>query len=329
MEVSCLLTFAMHPRQSYCMISREREQTYSAGGEIIHLRKQKKLKLKIITMKTNSSIIRSSALALLLPAMLIFFSVRSFAQDAPKGKQKVTIHIQKDINGKKTEIDTTFDASADFDVDAWISDRDEFSSMPKHMEKMEREFKIDIPEMGEEGMPKTIIVNGDTIFLGENGENLNMFLKGMPGLGAMGGEGFFNQDAITEGHNCPVVPGMPECFHGDMKMVMPFLGMGMESLQQLIPFDNLEKVVVKKRKHGGKVVIKFKDDEDRAPRRKEHQKVIYLNDEMGQQPGSCKKVVIVKSDDNKNAKEINTEVQTTQDGDKQVIIIRKGENEGK
>lgn len=281
-------------------------------------------------MKTKSSIIGFSPLALLLPALLIIFGIRSFAQDAPKGKQKVTIHILKDVNGQKTELDTTFDASADFDVDAWIAERDEMSPKHKHMEQMEREFKIDIPEMGEGGMPKTIIVNGDTIFLGENGENLSMFLNGMPGLGAMGGEGLFNLEALPDGHNCPAAPGMPECCpHGNMKMVMPFLGMGMEGLQQLMPFDNLEKVVVKKRRHGGKLVIKFKEDEDGARRHMEHQKVIYLNDEMSQQPGNRKKVVIVKSDDDKNAKEINTEIQTTQEGDKQVIIIRKGEGEGK
>lgn len=106
-------------------------------------------------MKTKSSIIGFSPLALLLPALLIIFGIRSFAQDAPKGKQKVTIHILKDVNGQKTELDTTFDASADFDVDAWIAERDEMSPKHKHMEQMEREFKIDIPEMGEGGMPKT------------------------------------------------------------------------------------------------------------------------------------------------------------------------------
>lgn len=70
-----------------------------------------------------------------------------------------------------------------------------------------------------------------------------MFLNGMPGLGAMGGEGLFNLEALPDGHNCPAAPGMPECCpHGNMKMVMPFLGMGMA-----YPCSNLCPLITLKR----------------------------------------------------------------------------------
>jgi hypothetical protein len=278
-------------------------------------------------MKTMSFQSRS---LLLIPVILIFFAISSQAQNKPGAekttKQKYSIHIVKDVNGERTEIDTTFESNADFDVDAWIGKHDFKNEMDGKKREMEKKYTITIPDFASDSQqsnPDTIIMNEDTIIMNTQFEHI--FGEG-PEQGEMGREGFFNKH--FEFPECPAHSEMPECCpsHGFPGMgMMPFHGLSMFGLENLMPLGKLDQIVIKKKRHGKKIIITFEDDDENIVIRPGKYNHKYFNDaeHSNMKHSKAKRIVIEKEIAPGADVEEGSNVERYNDGNKEVIIIRK------
>lgn len=281
-------------------------------------------------MKTNLLRFKTRRMPFLLIIVLLLLSVSLNAQNKvskeKSGKQKYSIHILKDVNGEKTIIDTTFESSDDFDVNAWVDKHDAEMEMDKKLQNMEKEINVTIPnfsDMDMKSIPDTIIVNGDTIIVNTQ---LKKIFENNPDLGKMGMENFFNQNI-----EAPESPkhGMPQCcplsgMHG-MDRMMPFNGMNFPGLEKMLPFGNLERIVIKKKRHGKKIIINFEDnDDDIVIRPGMHRQEYYYNNDRSENRHSRDKKIIIEKEINPGSNdEEGSNVEHYKDGNKEVIIIHK------
>jgi hypothetical protein len=270
---------------------------------------------------------------LLITGMLMLFSSYSQAQEKndneKTGKQKVSIHIIKEVDGVKTVIDTSFTAEKEFDVQQWMEENNIENDPEAKSRKIEREINISIPEIAEgfEGsFPDTIIVNGDSIFLGMDGDKLKLMMEDLPDMAEMNIDKFIEEEGKEPLHfefhempeNCPHFrfeghPGFP-----------PMHQFMIPELEGLMDIGNLDNIVIKKKRHGKKVIISFKDE-----KRKECPHHTYQFNEENhviKAPKHEQKKVVIRHDKNKEVDE-NSSIQRIQDGDKEVIIIRKNNKE--
>jgi len=263
---------------------------------------------------------------MLIPLVLLFIAGSANAQLKP-GKQKYSIHIVKDVNGERTEIDTTFESEADFDVDAWVEKHDLINEMDGDKRKMEKEYTITIPGFSSDdmnSMPDTIIMNGDTIIMDTQIEQI---FKGIPEHGEMGSENFFNKH--FEIPECPAHSDMPGCCpsHGSQGMgIMPFNGFGIPGLENIIPFGNLDQIVIKNKRHGKKVIITFEDQDDDniVIRPGKHNYPYYHDGSHSKMNHSKEKRIIVEKEIAPGDEvEEGSKVERYKEGNKEVIIIHK------
>jgi hypothetical protein len=281
-------------------------------------------------MKTNFVQIKKARILFLITVVMLFFAGNLGAQNKASkeksGKQKYSIHILKEVNGEKTTIDTTFESSDDFDVNAWVDKHNAEMDMDENLKKMEKEFKVTIPNFSDEdmkSMPDTIIVNGDTIVVNTQ---LKKILEDNPDLGKLGMENFFNQKI-----EAPSSPkhGMPPCcpFPGmnGMDQMMPFNGLNFPGLEKLLPLGNLEQIVIKKKRHGKKIIINFEDNDDDIVIRPgmHRQEYLYNDDRSENKHSRNKRIIIEKEITPENNAEEGSNVEHYKDGNKEVIIIHK------
>ena len=264
----------------------------------------------------------------LITGMLILLGSYSQAQEKndneKTGKQKVSIHIIKEVDGVKTIIDTSLTVEKDFDVHQWMEENDMENDTKAQSRKIEREINITIPEIAEgfEGsFPDTMIVNGDTIFLGMEGEKLKLMMEDLPDMAEMNIDKFIEGEGREPLHfefhempeNCPHFR-----FEGQTGFppMHQFMIPGLEGLMDL---GNLDNIVIKKKRHGKKIIISFKDDVRKDCPHHSYQ----FNEEnhVMKAPKHEQKKVVIRHN-NKEVDE-NSSVQRIQDGDKEVIIIRK------
>ncbi|MBK7171983.1 MAG: hypothetical protein IPH84_01840 [Bacteroidales bacterium] len=170
-----------------------------------------------------------------------------------------------------------------------------------------------------------MIINGDTIFLGINGQELKMMFHDFPELEDLNIQEYMDQS--MKDIRTPEFPGSPDCPHFRFEGHPPFPPLhqymipGLECLKDLGALDN---IVIKKKRHGKKIIISFEDRENEWPERHGNNYHYYYNDDNHAQwtPKHEEKKVIIKKRDLKDVDE-NSEVERIKDGDKEIIIIRK------
>ena len=285
-------------------------------------------------MKTTSFQLKMLRSLLLIPVLMFFIAGNANAQEHQSkentGKQKYSIHIVKEVNGEKTEIDTTFESKDDFDVDAWVEKHNMGNERQEKMKKIEKELTVTIPQISEDAMksmPDTIIVNGDTVIVNTR---IEKNIMENPEPGEMDDEEF--SDKQMEERQFPEHGNRPEgCHHEEfpgMERMMPYRGFNFPGLENLLPFGNLDQIVIKKKKHGKKVIITFVDNDN------DNENIIIrpgMNDPMyynhhGQSqmnPSKGKRVVIKKEITPGDDVQEGDKVERYKDGDKEVIIIHR------
>jgi len=246
----------------------------------------------------------------------------AMAQDvkAPsaRGKQKVTIHITREEDGKTIVTDTSFTVDNDFDVPAWIDEQD-FGGFEQGEKQARMKHRVIIPHNLKEPLHinmDTIIMNGDTMLFGMNEEDIRIMIPDLPEL-----EGLELDKEIQEALRdirIPEIPEIPEipgcCPHSGHFRSIPYPEFVIPGLEGWMPFGRPDEIEVRKSRNGKKVTIRFKDrDEDHAER-------IYFHHEMPV-PEHRKKVVIRKDISNEENQE--TVVERRKEGDKEIIIIKK------
>lgn len=273
-------------------------------------------------MKTTAFPSVLSRMLFLISLAVLVIGTTAMAQDnkAPsgKGKQKVTIHITREEDGKTIVTDTSFTVNDEFDVPAWIDEQDFAGFEPGDGHK-KMKHKIIIPHGFSGPMHMnmdTIIMNGDTMLFGINEKDIRMMIPDLPEL-----EGLELEKEIQDALRGIEMPEMPEipgyCPHAGFHHPIPFHNFTIPGLEGLMPFGNLEEIEVKKSRNGKKVTIRFKDREnDQASGYHYH-----FNDAM---PEHEKKVIIRK--DINRYQDQETEIERKTDGDKEIIIIRKKGN---
>jgi hypothetical protein len=211
-------------------------------------------KIKNHTMKNKSSF-HFTWLTFSFLAGMLLLSGYGFAQDKagsqPKEKKTITIHVTKEDDGKITVIDTTVVTDTDFDADAFLLEKGvgvEKSEKGKQIEK-----KIVIVNPSSKSNPYTEDAEGsvDTVMMGDGQIIILRNKHEDQDLESLNKDMDFNFD-------------MPEGFghfHGPMFEQM-LKGMMKEyGLDDFMPFGEMEKVVVKKKRGGKKVIITFGDCE--------------------------------------------------------------------
>lgn len=275
----------------------------------------------------------------LLPLMMIAaissaYTLSAQENDTPARDKKsiVTIRIMKDINGETVKYDTTFEAGSDFDVDAFLAEKERFINGGQSKSARDFEFfDFEIPEtvFASPNFPDSI--RFDTVikrFKFDDEYTLRDF-PGHPGIR-------WNQmpDVPECRRSCPYIekhrPGnrMPGCcphFSPDLPegFIMPELpGINFE------PFswnNKPEKIIIHKKKHGGKVVITF-DNDDESECIKNEDVIIYRNDGRRPHNNSERRQYRQQNSDSNKEIEVEVKVDDTDDpgkGGKKVIIIEK------
>ncbi|NVO19813.1 MAG: hypothetical protein HXX13_08935 [Bacteroidetes bacterium] len=284
-------------------------------------------------MKTKRINFKSNRVLFLLCLSMLFFTGFSYAQNKGKKEdtptQKYSIHIVKEVNGVKTTIDTTFESPDNFDVDAWVERQNnnqdlesEKKDMDHKMKDFEKQITVTIPNFsGDEknGIPDTIYINNDTVVINAQ---LQEMLENHPEWKDFGNSGFFDKHnempspKHSEKPSCCPMPGCP-----GMNGMNPFEGFGIQGLEKLLPLGNLEQIVIKKKRHGKKIIINFEDNDDdiiiRPGRRGESYEYNFNSDEPSPRHSKGKKVII-ESDRRQDSR-----IESSDDGNKKVIIIHK------
>jgi hypothetical protein len=282
-------------------------------------------------MKTSNFQIKIALSFILMPLILILIAGSAAGQNTNNkekpGKQKYSIHILKDVNGEKTEIDTTFETTGDFDVEAWMENHDMGNDRDEDTKEMEKEVTVTIPHMSGTDMksiPDTIIINGDTVVVNTMIEKM---LKENPNLAELGMENFFNKHAEAPSPNeGNVQEGCPFSNHHDMSKMMPFSGFSFPELENFMPLGNLDQIVIKKKRHGKKIIISFEenDDDNIVIRHGTNDHAFYYNDNHSKRNHSKEKKVIIRKEvaPGTDAKD-GSRVEHYFDGNKELIIIHE------
>jgi len=237
----------------------------------------------------------------------LLFSVTGFSQEKPDEQKSVnrtiTVHVTRESDGKNIVIDTTIINSDDFDADAFLIEKGIDTEMhDKNHQVKEIIVCSDIDKNSKHSLhglnePDTIISGNDTIIM------LSKFIEA-PGSPS------YHHGMSTPGFH----PG-PEMFS---QMEGPQVEAIIEGLARscglgdVMPFGEMKKMVVKKKRHGKKIIISFEDrDEDCCKHNAcEHKKeCVILYNNRGECPKPCNEErVIMKGDP-----------------EKKVIIIKNGE----
>lgn len=232
---------------------------------------------------------------------------------APDAKKTITIHVVKEVDGKKIVIDTTMVTSSDFDADSFLHEKGITDEVPAAGEK--RDEHIIIRQKGdtdlawenpEDKMPDTIKFDGDRIIVlrDTKGNKMHDRRHEMP----------FPDDFNFQ-HEFP--PMHPRQYSAMMDEMLQSFG-----LEDVAPFGEMKQVVVKKKRNGKKVIITFEDREGRKERKgegnkKEERVIIYNNGEQGMIPGNEERVII---EGNPGEKTVITKHVVTDGNQKRIIV---------
>ena len=220
----------------------------------------------LIDIKSVFSAALAFCVALLLPG---FGLAQETENPAPKEKSVITIHISKDVNGETVKYDTTFEAGNDFDVDAFL-DKKELRDLPHDAGPGEMSGIPDFewPRFEDHFSFFPDSVEFDTLVQRLHRSYGDIMKKFPAQPGSRWNYDFEYPGDEQEGSPTPGNHGnkniAPQCCpYGNLRlpdiMPQPFPG------QELAPYignSRPDKVIIHKKRHGKKVVIKFEDDDD-------------------------------------------------------------------
>jgi hypothetical protein len=266
-------------------------------------------------MKTKST--HNLFLISFVSAGLLLFNTSILAQQPDKqsgGKKTITIHVTKEDNGGTTTIDTTIITEGDFDADAFLKDKGVMDEFPENGRQIRKNIIMRHPDVQHFGgnnfevnTPDTIMIDKDTVII------------------------------INENFDMPTPPPFPDMpFRPEFKNQQGFSPMGrprpdqmMEGfaralgLEDFMPFGDLEKIIVKKKHHGKKVIISFEDRDEACGERdhrrnREEREIIYNNEDQGMVPQNEERVIVKGEPGRKII--INKNIETN--GDEKTITIK-------
>lgn len=240
-------------------------------------------------MKTKST--HNLFLITFISAGLLQFNSGAFAQQPDKqsgGKKTITIHVTKEDNGSTTTIDTTIITEGEFDTDAFLKEKGVMDDLPDNGRQSRKNIIMRHPGTQQFGgnnfevnTPDTIMIDKDTIII----LNKNFDMPAPPPF--------------------PDMPFRPELENrqGFQRMERPCPDQMMEGFARLfgfedfMPFGDLEKIIVKKKHHGKKVIISFEDRDEvcceRGHRKnREEREIIYNNEDQGMAPQNEERVIV-------------------------------------
>jgi hypothetical protein len=203
----------------------------------------------------NKSNFHFARLAFSILAGLLLLSGYSFAQDKtgaqPKEKKTITIHVTKEDDGKITVIDTTVVTDTDFDADAFLLEKGVGVEKPEKGKQIEKKVVIVNPgsksltytEEAGDSVDTVMMEDGQIIILRNKHEDQD--------LESLDKDMHFNFD-MPEGFGHFQGPMCEQMIKGMMKEY---------GLDTFMPFGQMEKIVVKKKRGGKKVIITFEDRE--------------------------------------------------------------------
>lgn len=244
---------------------------------------------------------RSLVLLSCVAAGLLFVPARSFAQekqdDASPAKKTITIHVTRDVNGVTTVIDTTVVTDGEFDADAFLAKKGVLKDIPADEQRMERRIIIRRPGEKDFNWSDSDGALPDTLKFGDDQEIVFSDKPDRPFP-------HFNDPGMKREFNFRI-PGDfapmrgPEPDHMLENMLRAY------GLDDMMPMGDMKKAVVKKKRHGKKVIITFRDRDGRENghdrRRQKEENIYYFNDD-GQgmiEPGN-QRVIIRKNHRNKS-----------------------------
>jgi len=249
-------------------------------------------------------------------------------EDQATNKKTFTIHVTQEVDGKTVVLDTTIVTADDFDVDGFLQEKGLKEEIEEEMKKAENEFSHRESEGtsvfrfygSDDETPDTIIIDNDRVIIRDKRSDFHFDTPiELPELPDIQEYNYFNP---PHGFQHPTEIPIEEMLRG---MAYNF------GLDKVMPFGDMKQIVVKKKRHGKKVIITFEDrdneefewNESCCPRghRNKERVIIYKNgkdvempDEEGHviiEPG---KKVIIEGD----VKIANPEKQH-----KKVVIIRE------
>jgi hypothetical protein len=198
-------------------------------------------------------------LAALTAAFIVPLGSRAQQNQGGQGAVKtVTIHVTTEENGNTTVIDTTVITSGDFDEDAFLRKKLADTSqrvIVKTITMKQPGCKESFMEGREKG--DTLMVEGDTVIIIHVDNEFDRPAS-PPGDGEMAPGFCFNAPRYFPDMHCPKYE------HHMERMMRSY---GFNDLRQ---FGDIKEIVVKKKRHGKKVIITFEDrDEEKGQERRE------------------------------------------------------------
>lgn len=227
---------------------------------------------------------------LLAFVLFTFIAGNSIAQqkntDPAKGKKTITIHVTKEADGNTIQIDTTFVANGDFDTDTFLQEKG-ITLDEEAGKSVEKKIIINNPESKEFTWTESDGDSPDTLIIKDSRVIILSDNSGMHGLSQQPGMQFHSNQ-------------IPPCFSPMQGPPPEHMIEGMMramGLENMMPFGNMENIVVKKKRNGKKVIITFEDNDktccEHAKNSKQEQKVIiYNNGEQGMAPQNEERYIV-------------------------------------
>ncbi len=252
-------------------------------------------------------------------AGFLLLSTGGFAQqnagDKENGRKTVTVRITTETDGKVVKTDTTYVTEGNFEEDASLMEQKVLKDMQDQGKTTEKQVIIrhsgpeEITYTESEGnSPDTIIINdGRVIILNDKNDRSSMPVP-------------------------PPHPGIPSEFnmaHGFPPMQGPMLEHMMQGmirsmgLENMMPFGVLDNIVIKKKHHGKKVIISFKDCdkaccEHKGGNNRQEKVIIYKNGEQGMAPQNEERYVI----DGDNGEKIIIRKNVETNGNEKTVTVK-------
>lgn len=246
------------------------------------------------------------------------FAENGFAQQKPAGKEKekktITIHITSETDGKVVKMDTTFVTEGNFDEDTFLKEKGIVTD-EKAEGKVQKNVIIRHPGSKEitwtesDGdSPDTIVISDGRVIIHID-KNKKFDMPVPPPHPGMHKE--FNMQ-----YGFPHMQG--PMFEHMMEGMIRSMG-----LEDMMPFGELDNIVVKKKHNGKKVIISFEDRDEattyhKSNDKKEEKVIIYKNGEQGMAPRNEEHYVI----QGENGEKIIINKNMVINGNEKTVVIK-------
>lgn len=241
---------------------------------------------------------------------------RSVAQQKPsepaRDKKTISIQVTKEINGKIEKIDTTFVTTGDFDTDAFLKEKG-ISLEGTEGKSINKEIYILHPDPKEITWTESDGKSPDSVFIRDSRVVI---------INADSDKPHSLPGDFRQFHSKPMPPCCAPMHGPDFGPMMEGMVRSM-GLEEMMPFGELEKIVVTKKRNGKKVIITFEDrDEACCPsdgnKNKEEKVVIIKNGEQGMAPQGEEKYII----NGENGEKIIINKNVIVKGDEKTVTIK-------